>query len=83
IEQRYESWVQYVSRPVRPRRDLRPLAAELSTLDAVEWRAGGPSDLTTVCAPRGESSLDPKVVRDHVIMYLREAPAAWDPYDAH
>ncbi|HWS44776.1 MAG TPA: DUF6687 family protein [Acidimicrobiia bacterium] len=82
VEQRYESWVQYVSRPVRPRRDLRPLAAQLTELDAVEWRAGAPGDLTPVCAPRGDSALDPEAVAAHVAEHLRAAPAAWDPYDA-
>ena len=33
LRYRYESWVQYVSRPVRPRVDLSALAAELSAAD--------------------------------------------------
>jgi hypothetical protein len=81
IEYRYESWVQFVSRPVRARRDLRPLAATLSAEDGVEWTSDAPGDLTVTCAPRGASTLAPERVRDLMLAHLRDAPAAWDPFD--
>jgi hypothetical protein len=33
LQYRYESWVRYLSRPIRPRVDLRPLAARLGDLE--------------------------------------------------
>ncbi len=44
---RYETWVQYCSRPTLPRVDLRPLAFELSARETgeVTWTAGSPGSL--------------------------------------
>lgn len=65
---RYETWVQYRSRPLQPRVDLRPLADELSSLETgvVTWRADAPSALTPLLTHDGESSLEPGVVVDLV-----------------
>jgi hypothetical protein len=84
---RYESWVQYRTRAVRPRVDLAPLAERLS---AAEVAAGGTgpwvtqrvSALTPTLsrADGGESRLEPEAVQSAVETHLRSAPPAWDPY---
>lgn len=82
---RYEGWVQYRSRPVRPRVDLRPLADTLTAAesDGAIWRADPPSDLTPQLhtATERPSALDPPVLVAAVREHLRLAPPAWDPYD--
>ncbi len=57
---RYETWVQYRSRPTLPRVDLRPLAAELTSLEtgSVTWVAGDPMALTPQLAHDGESTIE-------------------------
>ena len=84
---RYESWVQFRSRPVRARVDLAPLAERLNQAEAgasgqAEWMAGAISGLTPTLAPaaRAESALSAAVVRALVEEHLRAAPPAWDPY---
>jgi hypothetical protein len=84
---RYESWVQFRSRPVRARVDLAPLADRLNEAEAAvggpaEWTAQPVSGLTPVLAQpaESESSLDAAVVRAQVESHLRTAPVAWDPY---
>lgn len=84
---RYESWVQFRTRPVRPRVDLAPLAERLTAAEGdrggtAPWVAGGVSGLIPTLAPAGrrESSLEPAVVRTLVEAHLRTAPPAWDPY---
>jgi hypothetical protein len=84
---RYESWVQFRSRPVRARVDLGPLATALSEAESAAggsatWTAGAVSALTPVLGPRDaqESALEPGAVRRMVETHLRDAPAAWDPY---
>jgi hypothetical protein len=84
VELRYEGWVQMQSRPVRPRRDLVPLAARLQdeeTGDAV-WSATPVGGLL----PRlqlgdgQESSIAPDRFVELLTDHLRTAPPAWDPY---
>jgi hypothetical protein len=84
VELRYEGWVQLQSRPVRPRRDLAPLAARLQdeeTGDAV-WSATPVGRLL----PRlhlgdgQESSIAPDRFVELLIDHLRTAPPAWDPF---
>lgn len=84
VELRYEGWVQMRSRPVRPRRDLGPLAARLQdeeTGDAV-WSATPVGDLI----PRlhlgdgQESSIAPDRFVALLTDHLRTAPPAWDPF---
>lgn len=79
---RYETWVQYVSRTVPARRDLRPLAEELTSLESGEatWQAEPPSELTPTLDHTGESSLAPDAVIAALRRHLDAAPAAWDPY---
>lgn len=72
---RYETWVQYVSRPTLPRVDMAPLAAELTSLEQgdVTWTAGPPSGLTPTLAPDDESTIDADVVVALVERFLRAA----------
>jgi hypothetical protein len=79
---RYESWVQYRSRTIRRRVDLRPLAAALTAADTVAWAAEPVEDLRPGLAPAGAggSSLAPDLVTDMVVDHLRTAPAAFDPF---
>jgi Family of unknown function (DUF6687) len=84
VELRYEGWVQMRSRPVRPRRDLAPLAARLQDEETGEavWSA------TPVCGllPRlhlgdgHESSIAPDRFVELLTDHLRTAPPAWDPF---
>ena len=82
---RYESWVQFMSRPPPPRVDLVPLAEALSAEESGEgqWNFDGVSELT----PRmtlfgdGESSIPPEAFAAKVVEFLATAPPAWDPYD--
>lgn len=62
LTHRYETWVQYRSRPTRPRADLAPLAAALSDADDVTWHADDVNDLTPSLRHEGESSLAPGAV---------------------
>jgi hypothetical protein len=84
LRYRYESWVQYVSRPVRPRVDLRALAAELSAAepDGGPWEFDGVGALTPVLgrADGSASGLGPDQVRVMVERALATGAPAWDPY---
>ncbi|MGH9137748.1 MAG: DUF6687 family protein [Acidimicrobiales bacterium] len=82
---RYEGWVQFRSRPIRPRVDLRPLADRLTATETggAVWRATSPADLMPelqTLATGPASSLDPPDLRAAVADHLRQAPPAWDPY---
>jgi hypothetical protein len=82
---RYESWVQFRSRNIRPRVDLAPLAERLTAQEtgAARWTATPPSDLTPELAtdPDGPaSSLDPQHLATAIIVFLVGAPPAWHPY---
>jgi hypothetical protein len=79
---RYETWVQYHSRPCLPRIDLRPLAEVLSSLEhrPVNWMANGPGSLLPELRHRGESSLSPDEVVTLIANHLRTQPPAWDPF---
>jgi hypothetical protein len=82
---RYESWVQFMSRPPPPRVDLAPLAEALSADEsgAARWTFDGVSDLTPRMILSGdqESSIPPETFADRVAQFLTTAPPAWDPYD--
>jgi hypothetical protein len=80
---RYEGWVRYVSRRVPLRPDLAPLAAELSALEPTgrAWAAGGVGSLVTRMRPVPEvTGLDPEVIKNAVVGYLKTAPGVWDPF---
>ena len=69
---RYETWVQYQSRPVLPRVDMRPLAERLTAEEtkAVTWTAGAPSALSPELSHDGESSIDPELLGHIVVDHL-------------
>lgn len=82
---RYEGWVQFRSRPIRPRPDLSPLAGQLTAAEPgrATWRSTAPSDLTPELATDADgpgSDLDGHHVASEVIRFLVEAPPTWDPY---
>lgn len=79
---RYETWVQYRSRPTLPRADMRPLADQLGEREtgSATWTASAPGSLMPTLRVAEESSLSADVVREMVVSHLRAAPAAWDPY---
>jgi hypothetical protein len=81
---RYESWVQYRSRPVRARRDLGVLAAELSDEEPGDatWRYDGSGSLAPNLRLHGadESAIDPDDFLRRLDAFLATAPADWDPF---
>lgn len=85
LRYRYESWVQYVSRPVRPRVDLGDLAEELTAAepDGGRWTFDGVAALTPVLrrVDGGPSGIEPGRIRAAIERALATGPPAWDPYD--
>jgi hypothetical protein len=89
---RYETWVQFASRPVMPRIDLGPLAVRLNELEQREaqWHYEGNALITPRLQPLGPdgqpaaSSLSLEALTDELIAYYeqeQENPALqWDPY---
>ena len=82
---RYEGWVQYRSRTIRPRVDLRPLADVLTSAepDGAVWQASPPSDLTPQLQTKAagpSSAIDVPTILAAAQDHLRQAPAAWHPY---
>jgi hypothetical protein len=85
LECRYETWVQFVSRPVLGRPDLRDLAAALDRVEgAARWHGDPPGALTPVLSLRGSetSSLGEDRIVDEITRWLAAAPPAWDPFAA-
>jgi hypothetical protein len=83
VQYRYESWVQYASRAPMPRVDLAPFAARLDEHEHTgHWRFDGVDFILPSLRLDGaaESALDPDRFRDELAVFLRAAPAAWDPY---
>lgn len=82
---RYESWVQFMSKPPPPRVDLAPLAEELSADEpaTARWSFDGVCELTPQMMLVGnqESSISPEAFTARVAEFLATAPPAWDPYD--
>lgn len=76
---RYETWVQFVSRPRRGRVDLVALAHRLTERDDVAWRAEAVGDLAPTLGHEGRSSLSPDAFLGELRDHLRHAPIAWDP----
>jgi hypothetical protein len=84
VELRYEGWVQFQSRPVRPRRDLVPLAARLQdeeSGDAV-WSATPVGGLLPHLhlGDGQESSIAPDRFVELLTDHLLTAPPAWHPF---
>ena len=82
---RYESWVQFMSRPIRPRADLTPLAEVLNAQEPKgRWVFDGVDQITPGMRLEGaaESSLTPDELVARFVDFLKDAPPAYDPYDA-
>lgn len=84
---RYEGWVQFRSRTIRPRVDLGPLADRLTAAepDRATWTSTPPSDLSPELGtdPDGPaSSIAPEQLVVHVVRFLADAAPAWNPYPA-
>lgn len=82
LTHRYETWVTVRSRRLPPRADLGPLAAALTEVDDVTWRADPIQDMTPSLEPAdgSGSSLVPATVVDAVLHHLRTAPPAFDTF---
>ncbi len=80
---RYESWVQVVSRPIPRRRDLRPLAEVFTSMesDGEAWTASGPGSLTPKLGHSGSSSIPADEVVARVKNHLAKQPPAWNPFN--
>jgi tetratricopeptide (TPR) repeat protein len=82
---RYESWVQFMSRPPPPQVDLSPLAEALSADESgpAQWTFEGVSEITPRMTLSGdqESSIPPEAFAAKVAKFLATASPAWDPYD--
>jgi hypothetical protein len=84
VECRYETWVMFRSRPVRPRPDLRVFADLLNSIEGsgARWRADAPGALTpTLDLDSGVSDLGRARFVRELEVFLAAAPAAWDPYE--
>jgi hypothetical protein len=81
---RYETWVQYRSRPLAFRVDLEALAERLNGEEpgSSRWVASRVSSLIPTLRIEGEgvTDLDPGRVRLLLENHLRSAPPAWNPY---
>ena len=92
LRYRYETWVQYASRPVMPRVDLAPFLPRLQELEqeAVQWTYDGNASTTPLLRPVGldgqpsHSSLSLGTLLDELVaFYEREqgnAALQWNPY---
>jgi hypothetical protein len=92
LRYRYETWVQFASRPVKPRVDLAPLLPRLQELEQedVTWTFGGLGSITPAfqpLAPDGQpapSSLSLERLLDELVAFFereQDNPALqWDPY---
>jgi hypothetical protein len=92
LQYRYETWVQFASRPVMPRVDLEPLVGRLQELERapVQWTFEGNSAIMPRLRPldaEGQlaaSSLSLEVLLDELMAYYereQDNPALqWNPY---
>lgn len=92
LRYRYETWVQFASRPVKPRLDLTPLIPRLQALEQapVLWTFDGIAEMTPALRPLGTdgqpapSSLKPeRLVTELVAFFQREQgnpDLQWNPY---
>lgn len=92
LHYRYETWVQYASRPVKPRVDLAPLLPRLQDLETgpVQWTFDGISAVTPVLQPLGPdgqpgpSSLKLETLVNELAAFFvrnQDNPALqWNPY---
>jgi hypothetical protein len=93
LRYRYETWVQYASRPVMPRVDLGPFLPRLQELERepVQWTYEGNATITPSLQPLAAdgrpaaSSLSLETLLDELVaFYEREqdnAALQWNPYE--
>jgi hypothetical protein len=91
LRYRYESWVQFASRPVMPRVDLAPLLPRLQERERgnVTWTFDGIADVTPTLQPLapggqpGPSSLSLETLLDELVAYYEREQAnpalQWNP----
>jgi hypothetical protein len=94
LRYRYETWVQFASRPIKPRVDLKPLLPRLQALEQadVTWTFDGIAAVTPALQPLGPggqpaaSSLSVEVLLDELIAYYEreqdKPELQWNPYAA-
>lgn len=94
LRYRYETWVQFASRPVMPRVDLEPLLPHLQEQErqGVTWTFDGNETITPALQPLNPdgqpapSSLSLETLLDKLVAYYereQENPALqWNPYTA-
>jgi hypothetical protein len=83
VEHRYETWVQMVSRRVRLRRDLQPLAETLQDEERgdAQWSADPVGALTPrLTSGDGTSSIPAPRFLNLLRNHLATAAVAWDPF---
>jgi hypothetical protein len=84
VELRYETVVQFVSRPLMPRPDLALLADRLNEVEASggKWNFDGVGGLTPQLrlVDAEASSLAPAAFINELIAFLPDAAPAWDPW---
>ena len=84
VELRYESVVQFVSRPILRRPDLGILAERLNEIETSggTWEFEGVGGLTPFLkiSHADSSSLDRDVFLDELTTFLTSAEPAWDPW---
>jgi hypothetical protein len=92
LRYRYETWVQFASRPVMPRVDLAPLLPRLQELEEgdVTWTFDGIAHTTPTLQPRavdgqpGPSSLSLQSLLDELVAYYEREQAnpalQWNPF---
>lgn len=93
LRYRYETWVQFASRPVMPRVDLTPLLPRLQALEReeVQWSFDGNASTTPRLQPLGPngepapSSLSLEALLDTLVAFYEQEqdnPALhWNPYN--
>jgi hypothetical protein len=84
VELRYETVVQFVSRPLLPRPDLSLLADRLNELEASsgKWNFEGVGGLTPKLhlLEADESAIEPAAFIAELVTFLADAEPAWDPW---
>lgn len=82
IVQRYETWVQYCSRPIYLRRDFAALVELLNEMEGNKWHYDGVwklAPMMCLTSPQG-SQLDYLRLFSLVCSFIKLAPVAWNPY---
>lgn len=92
LRYRYETWVQFSSRPVMPRLDLAPLLPRLQSLEGadVTWTFDGLAAATPALQPLGPdgrpgaSSISLESLLDELVAFFKReqdnAALQWNPY---